>query len=93
MGRPLWAAALLCLALPASLPAQRPAVSPVLPRVWQRAPDTTLSDALRLFRREHRHLAVVRGEDGAVQGIITLEDVLEQIVGAIADEQDDPEAG
>jgi CBS domain containing-hemolysin-like protein len=52
------------------------------------APNTALSDALRLFRRERRHLAVVRGSDGLMQGIITLEDVLEQIVGAIEDEQD-----
>ncbi len=52
------------------------------------APDVSLSDALRLFRRERRHLAVVRGPDGLLQGIITLEDVLEQIVGAIEDEQD-----
>jgi CBS domain containing-hemolysin-like protein len=51
-------------------------------------PDTSLADALRLFRRERRHLAVVRGKDGRVQGIITLEDVLEQIVGQIEDEQD-----
>jgi CBS domain containing-hemolysin-like protein len=52
------------------------------------APDVTLVDALRIFRRQRRHLAVVRGADGRVQGIITLEDVLEQIVGAIEDEQD-----
>jgi CBS domain containing-hemolysin-like protein len=51
-------------------------------------PDVSLADALRLFRRERRHLAVVRGEDGRVRGIITLEDVLEQIVGSIEDEQD-----
>ncbi len=51
-------------------------------------PDVTLTDALRLFRRQRRHLAIVRGADGVVQGIITLEDVLEQIVGAIEDEQD-----
>ena len=55
-------------------------------------PDVSLADALRLFRRERRHLAVVRGADGRVQGIITLEDVLEQIVGAIEDEQDEDEA-
>jgi CBS domain containing-hemolysin-like protein len=55
------------------------------------APDTSLADALRLFRRERRHLAVVRGEDSRVQGIITLEDVLEQIVGSIEDEQDAPD--
>lgn len=56
------------------------------------APDVSLADALRLFRRERRHLAVVRGPDGRVQGIITLEDVLEQIVGAIEDEQDAADA-
>jgi len=56
------------------------------------APDVSLADALRLFRRERRHLAVVRGEGGSVLGIITLEDVLEQIVGAIEDEQDVAEA-
>lgn len=51
-------------------------------------PEVTLADALRLFRRERRHLAVVRGDDRSVLGIITLEDVLEQIVGSIEDEQD-----
>jgi putative hemolysin len=56
------------------------------------APDVSLADALRLFRRERRHLAIVRGADGIVQGIITLEDVLEQIVGAIEDEQDAADA-
>jgi CBS domain containing-hemolysin-like protein len=56
------------------------------------APDLSLADALRLFRRERRHLAVVRGGDGRVEGIITLEDVLEQIVGAIEDEQDAQDA-
>ncbi|MBM4384181.1 MAG: HlyC/CorC family transporter [Deltaproteobacteria bacterium] len=56
------------------------------------APDVSLADALRLFRRERRHLAVVRGAEGKVLGIITLEDVLEQIVGAIEDEQDMEEA-
>jgi CBS domain containing-hemolysin-like protein len=56
------------------------------------APDVSLADALRLFRRQRRHLAVVRDYDGVVQGIITLEDVLEQIVGAIEDEQDASDA-
>lgn len=56
------------------------------------APDVSLADALRLFRRQRRHLAVVRGADGVVLGIITLEDVLEQIVGAIEDEQDAADA-
>ena len=55
-------------------------------------PDVSLADALRMFRRERRHLSVVRRADGRVVGIITLEDVLEQIVGAIEDEQDAADA-
>lgn len=42
-GPVLRAVALAALVLPPSLAAQRPFVSPVLPRVWDRAPDTTLS--------------------------------------------------
>jgi putative hemolysin len=47
-------------------------------------------DALRLFRRGRRHLAVVRDGDGPVLGVCTLEDVLEEIVGEIEDEHDLP---
>jgi putative hemolysin len=44
---------------------------------------------LALFKKNQQHLAVVVGELGTVEGIITLEDVLEEIVGDIADEYDD----
>ena len=54
------------------------------------APDVSLADALRRFRRERRHLAVVREPDGPVLGLATLEDVLEEIVGEIEDEHDEP---
>ncbi len=47
-------------------------------------------DALRSFRHGRRHLAVVRGADGGVVGVCTLEDVLEEIVGEIEDEFDRP---
>ncbi len=53
-------------------------------------PDDNVADALELFRKERRPLAVVRGEGGEVLGLITLEDVLEQIVGQIEDEHDRP---
>lgn len=53
-------------------------------------PDEPVSTALRLFRRTHRPMAVVRKTDGTVLGILTLEDVLEEIIGDIEDEHDDP---
>jgi CBS domain containing-hemolysin-like protein len=56
------------------------------------APDLPIMDALRLFRRGRRHLAVVREQGGPLLGICTLEDVLEEIVGQIEDEFDEPTA-
>jgi CBS domain containing-hemolysin-like protein len=53
-------------------------------------PEAAIGDALRLFRRERRHMAVVREPGGPVLGIVTLEDVLEEIVGEIEDEHDEP---
>jgi CBS domain containing-hemolysin-like protein len=53
-------------------------------------PDLPIVDALRRFRRDHRHLAIVREPDGPLLGIVTLEDVLEEIVGEIEDEHDLP---
>lgn len=53
-------------------------------------PDDKIADALRLFRRAHRPMALVRDEAGKIHGLITLEDVLEEIVGDIEDEHDRP---
>ena len=52
--------------------------------------DIPVVDALRQFRRGRRHLAVVRDSEGPVLGVCTLEDVLEEIVGEIEDEHDQP---
>ncbi len=47
-----------------------------------------LDSLLKDFRRTHNHLAIVADEYGGIAGLITIEDVLEQIVGDIEDEFD-----
>ncbi|SFR17390.1 HlyC/CorC family transporter [Poseidonocella sedimentorum] len=49
---------------------------------------TTLDDQMREFLRRRTHFALVVDEYGALQGLITLEDILEEIVGEITDEFD-----
>lgn len=54
-------------------------------------PDTTpLDEQLRQFLHQRRHFALVIDEYGALLGLITLEDILEEIVGEIVDEHDEP---
>ncbi len=53
-------------------------------------PEESIANALRLFRRAKRPMALVRDGSGHVLGLITLEDVLEEIVGDIEDEHDRP---
>src|SRR5262249_16389010 len=48
-------------------------------------PDEELDDALKLFRKAHKHMALVRDDHGHILGVITLEDVIEEIVGDIED--------
>jgi putative hemolysin len=50
-----------------------------------------IDDLLAVFRREGEHLALVVDEYGQITGLLTLEDVLEELVGEIEDEYDVPE--
>ncbi|MEU4681492.1 hemolysin family protein [Micromonospora sp. NPDC023737] len=69
------------------VPADRPVDERVRPPML--LPDSLpVVDALRQFKAERQHIALVVDERGAVDGIVTLEDILEEIVGEIYDETD-----
>ena len=68
-------------------------ISAVAMKPWF-VPDTRpLDDQLRAFLKRRQHFALVVDEYGALQGLITLEDILEEIVGDIADEHDQEPEG
>lgn len=50
-----------------------------------------ISDLLKIFQAKKQHLAIVIDEFGGTEGIITLEDILEELVGEIQDEEDEEE--
>jgi len=55
-------------------------------------PDRSIRDLMRSMRRTRRHMALVRDPNGTLLGMVTLEDVLESLVGSIRDETDRPES-
>jgi len=55
-------------------------------------PDQSIAEALRHFKKTRRHMAIVRNDQHEVVGLITLEDILEEIIGDIEDEHDTPKA-
>ena len=55
---------------------------------WFVPETTTLREQLNAFRRRRAHFALVVDEYGALMGLVTLEDIIEEIVGDISDEHD-----
>jgi len=60
---------------------------------WFIPDSTTLQEQLQAFRQRREHFALVVDEYGSLMGVVTLEDILEEIVGDIADEHDVAVAG
>jgi Mg2+/Co2+ transporter CorB len=60
---------------------------------WFIPESTNLLEQLQAFRQRREHFAIVVDEYGAFMGIVTLEDILEEIVGEIIDEFDIPVSG
>ena len=54
-------------------------------------PSKRIADLLREFRASGRHIVIVADEYGGTAGLVTIEDVLEELVGEIRDEYDDDE--
>lgn len=52
---------------------------------------TEINDILKVFKKEKQHFALIIDEYGGLEGILTMEDILEEIVGEIFDENDEIE--
>lgn len=61
----------------------------VLKSVPSVSPDTKISKLMRILQKNKTHLAVVVDEFGGTEGIVSLEDILEELVGEICDEHDE----
>ncbi|MDQ3950612.1 MAG: CNNM domain-containing protein [Gemmatimonadota bacterium] len=65
---------------------------PAIRAVAHASGETPCTDLLTQMLRARRHLAIVRDAAGRTIGLVTLEDLLEELVGDIRDEYDEPEA-
>lgn len=63
-------------------------IAGILRTPWFVPETTSLKDQLAAFLKRQNHFALVVDEYGAIQGLVTLEDILEEIVGEIEDEHD-----
>jgi CBS domain containing-hemolysin-like protein len=72
--------------------AERPDLRALMAKPYFIPENKKLDSLMRQFKKRKQHLAIVVDEHGGVSGLITLEDVLEELVGEISDETDKVES-
>jgi putative hemolysin len=65
-----------------------PGLQGVIRPVFFADPEMSAADLLRAFVEQHIHMAIVRNTDGSTLGLVTFEDVVEELVGELEDEFD-----
>lgn len=65
------------------------AIQPLIREAWFVPETTMLKNQLKAFQEHQKHIALVVDEFGSVSGVITLEDIIEEVVGEIEDEHDE----
>jgi Mg2+/Co2+ transporter CorB len=63
----------------------------IMTKPWFVPESMPVQTQLAQFLKRHKHLAMVLDEYGVVEGLVTLEDIIEEIVGDISDEHDEPD--
>ena len=89
----LYAKDLLAVLSAEDAPAKRPNLCEILREARKVPRSTRLDELLQMFLQNRNHLAIVVDEFLHVVGLVTIEDVLEEIVGEIVDEHDKEEVG
>jgi Mg2+/Co2+ transporter CorB len=66
-------------------------VRDIMTKPWYVPESMPVQTQLAQFLKRHMHMALVLDEYGVVEGLVTLEDIIEEIVGDISDEHDEPD--
>ena len=76
-----------------NMPSNNTSISDLIRPAYYVPPNKKIDDLLKELQQRGLHMAIVVDEHGGCIGIVTIEDLLEEIVGEIEDEYDEPEKG